>query len=58
MRICQGCPVQPYCLEAGWMDQHGIWGGWTPEARRQHRKKNRNISVTMIRALGTTTRRS
>lgn len=58
LSICASCPVQPYCLEAGWTDQHGIWGGWTYEARRRYRKSNRNITRAMIRALGTTTRRT
>lgn len=58
LATCEACPVQPYCLEEGWMDQHGIWGGWTAEARRQYRKSNRNLTRPLLRALGAQTRRS
>lgn len=33
-RICMGCPVRMECLQAGLKEEHGIWGGLHPEARR------------------------
>lgn len=56
LRICERCPVRPYCLEAGWEDLHGIWGGWTPSARRGERARRRTITRELIRALATQTR--
>ena len=58
LAICGSCPVQPYCLEAGWREQHGIWGGWTAEARYAYRKKNGKTPSPVIRALGAQTRRA
>lgn len=54
--ICARCPVQPYCLEDGWQEQHGIWGGWTEQARAAYRKEHRNLPRPVIRALGAQTR--
>lgn len=49
IQICGRCPVRPYCLEEGWTEHYGIWGGWTVLARRKERRKNR--STVEIRAL-------
>lgn len=27
VQICAICPVRPYCLEKGWDEDHGVWGG-------------------------------
>lgn len=35
VRICATCPVRPYCLEKGWDEDHGVWGG-TTEGERRH----------------------
>ncbi len=37
--ICQGCPVREQCLEYALRtgQDHGIWGGLTPEERRRVR---------------------
>lgn len=34
VRICAQCPVRPYCLEKGWSEEHGVWGGLTEGQRR------------------------
>lgn len=34
LRICATCPVRPYCLEKGWNEEHGVWGGMTESQRR------------------------
>lgn len=37
-RVCQRCPVKVECLE--WAiatgEEHGVWGGLTPQERRRH----------------------
>lgn len=33
VRLCAACPVRPYCLEEGWDDDYGVWGG-IPEGTR------------------------
>ena len=27
--VCQLCPVKQFCLEAGWIEEFGIWGGYS-----------------------------
>jgi hypothetical protein len=56
LAACATCPVRPYCLEEGWDQHYGIWGGWTTEARRVGRRRYRNATRTDIRALSITTR--
>jgi WhiB family redox-sensing transcriptional regulator len=34
-RICMGCDVRMECLQAGMSEEHGIWGGLHPDARRR-----------------------
>lgn len=36
-RICAGCPVRVECLEYGFDDPWGWWGGVSPEARARMR---------------------
>jgi WhiB family redox-sensing transcriptional regulator len=43
LEICEGCPVRNACLEAALAvpqadDGYGVFGGTTPEARRNMRK--------------------
>lgn len=33
IRICAGCEVRAYCLEKGWEEDHGVWGGYTASQR-------------------------
>lgn len=35
IRVCAQCPVRPYCLEKGWDEEYGVWGGIT-EGQRRH----------------------
>lgn len=35
LRICSTCPVRGYCLEKGWEEDYGVWGGQT-EGQRRH----------------------
>lgn len=45
--ICAGCEVRTQCLEAALAadEQHGIWGGLTPEERRAEvRRRNRGVA--------------
>jgi WhiB family redox-sensing transcriptional regulator len=37
-QICMECPVMDKCLKVGMFEEHGIWGGSTPEQRRRIRK--------------------
>lgn len=36
--ICFKCPVIDKCLKVGLFEEYGIWGGTTPEQRRQIRR--------------------
>jgi hypothetical protein len=38
--ICLRCPVMAKCLKVGMFEEFGIWGGTTPEQRRQIRRNN------------------
>ena len=38
-RVCLGCPVRLECLLDGLNEEHGMWGGTTPDERHQLRKK-------------------
>lgn len=38
--ICETCPVQTPCLDAGLDEPEGIWAGTTPDDRRHLRKGN------------------
>ena len=45
LQICKPCPVKAQCLEAGWGDPYGIWGGTTPAQRRSLlRKRSRRAA--------------
>lgn len=37
--VCAGCPVRQPCLEAGLLEQHGIFGGLGPRERSRLRVK-------------------
>jgi WhiB family redox-sensing transcriptional regulator len=39
-RICSVCSVVDKCLDYGWMDQHGIYGGMTAAERQKLRQIN------------------
>jgi hypothetical protein len=43
--ICQSCPVQAECLEAGMDEAHGIWGGTTARERVRLRATKRNSAA-------------
>ena len=36
--ICLRCPVMAKCLKVGMFEDFGIWGGATPEQRKQIRR--------------------
>ena len=36
--ICSKCPVRGFCLELGWSEEYGIWGGFVPFERKRLRK--------------------
>ena len=36
--ICTECPMRGYCLEYGWFDEYGIWGGYSTPDRARLRK--------------------
>jgi WhiB family redox-sensing transcriptional regulator len=36
--LCDECPVQAECLEAGMDEEYGIWGGLSPKQRRRLKK--------------------
>lgn len=40
--ICEDCPVRAQCLEYALRtgQDHGIWGGLTPQERRELRRSN------------------
>ena len=35
--ICLRCPVMAKCLKVGMFEEYGIWGGSTPQQRKQIR---------------------
>jgi len=37
--VCRRCPVRQPCAEAGRYERFGVWGGLTPDERRQQRKE-------------------
>lgn len=39
--VCQACPVQIECLEAGLDEEFGIWGGLSFIARREIKRARR-----------------
>ena len=39
--VCASCGARDACLESGLHEQHGIWGGTTPDERRELRKEMR-----------------
>lgn len=41
LALCANCPVRVDCLEYGLHDQHGIWGGLTPNERQTERERRR-----------------
>lgn len=44
-QICRGCQVIDECLDyALQFNEAGIWGGMTPNERRQLRRKNRRTA--------------
>ncbi len=36
--ICRGCSVRGPCLEAGWTESDGCWGGFAPAERIRLRR--------------------
>ncbi len=40
--VCQGCPVQVQCREAGLGEAAGIWGGLSERQRQQERRRRRS----------------
>lgn len=39
--ICRGCPVREYCLDYGWFDPVGVFGGLTANERANVRRAQR-----------------
>jgi hypothetical protein len=37
--VCRGCPELAACLEQGWDEPAGMWGGLTPSERDQHARR-------------------
>lgn len=56
--VCASCTVRPYCLERGWDEEYGLWGGMTEEQRQQLRdtlgldKTTRRQRRLTIRTIG------
>lgn len=46
---CDGCPVRYECQQAGMRDDHGIWGGLTPEERERVRNKRKPSALRRAR---------
>lgn len=42
--VCEGCPVQAQCLDAGHRENYGIWGGQSPEQRSLGRPRGRRVA--------------
>lgn len=38
-RICSGCPVKIECLEQGFGEGYGVWGGRTERERRALKRR-------------------
>jgi WhiB family redox-sensing transcriptional regulator len=36
--ICMRCPVMDKCLKVGMFEEYGVWGGTTPQQRKNIRK--------------------
>ena len=51
LALCAPCQVRPYCLEAGWHETNGIWGGWTSDARRDYQAQHPHPQRPVLRAL-------
>ncbi|MER5887278.1 WhiB family transcriptional regulator [Streptomyces sp. NPDC001941] len=47
-RVCERCPVQRACLQGALErgEQYGMWGGLTPEERRELRRPRRKARKT------------
>jgi WhiB family redox-sensing transcriptional regulator len=43
-RVCARCEVINECLAFGINEQHGVWGGTTPEERRRLRRHARAVA--------------
>lgn len=39
--VCDSCPVREACVEAGALEPTGIWGGLSPDERRDRRVTTR-----------------
>ena len=46
-RVCGGCEVRDKCLEYALAhgEWHGIWGGLTPDERREHARRRRKVNA-------------
>lgn len=44
-RVCSGCPVKTECRLAGRSEEHGIWGGVTPNKRAAERRKAKRVKM-------------
>lgn len=38
VRYCDGCPLAAQCLEWGWYEEWGVWGGYDPTERAAMRQ--------------------
>lgn len=50
--VCRTCPVRPYCVEDGWDEKEGIWGGYTAAQRERLRDQYPTAGRPQMRALG------
>lgn len=50
--VCRTCTVRPYCVEEGWDERWGIWGGYTASQRELLRAQHPNARRPQMRALG------
>jgi hypothetical protein len=56
-KICSNCPVKGFCLELGWLEDFGIWAGFSTAERKRLRKtfnlKDKSIKEqrTLIRTI-------
>lgn len=46
--VCAVCPVQEECLQAGLLEEHGVWGGMSINARE---RLKRGLGLIQYRAL-------
>ena len=51
LTVCNRCPVRAYCLELGWDEPYGVWGGYTATSRETMRRWHRDKAPKERRAI-------